>query len=65
VTARPNDTWEDSERHRLGPYGATLPDEPGDSNGRTDLLWKGLAWGLGTLAIAAILVFIGAGWWHI
>ena len=61
MTARPNDTWEDSERHRLGPYGATLPDEPGDSNGGRIYLWLGLLLAALVVAGATLLLLYAGG----
>jgi hypothetical protein len=51
-----NDTWEDSERHRLGPYGHSLPDEPEESNGGRRYLWAGLLLAAAVIAAASLLL---------
>lgn len=62
MTAKSNDTWEESERHRLSPYGRTLPDEPEESNGGRGYLWAGLAITATVLIVSLVLVLLAEGW---
>jgi hypothetical protein len=57
-----NDTWEDSERHRLGPYGHMPKNEPKESNGGLGYLLAGLLVATAVLVVSTILVLLVEGW---
>jgi len=60
--ARPNDTWEESERHRLGPYGHMPANEPKESNGGARYIVGGLVIAAVVLVVSTVLVLLVEGW---